>query len=197
MLQTDTETEDESKESKVTLMTIHASKGLEFPVVFVTGFEDGIFPLHSAIESAGDELEEERRLAYVAITRAENRLYISNAESRFQHGQRTRNPESRFIREISGEHLRRTGNPTRSNSFISGRPSFSLQEAVEKPKPKIKTLDLNTNASWKIGDKLSHDTFGDGIVVGANGDVVTIAFGAAHGLKKLMGAHPALKKRSS
>ena len=82
MLQTDTETEEEANESKVTLMTIHAAKGLEFPVVFICGFEDGIFPLRSAIEQGADDLEEERRLAYVAITRAEDLLFITNAQSR-------------------------------------------------------------------------------------------------------------------
>ena len=101
MLQTDTETEEEANESKVTLMTIHAAKGLEFPVVFICGFEDGIFPLRSAIEQGADDLEEERRLAYVAITRAEDLLFITNAQSRYQYGMRSANPESMFIREIS------------------------------------------------------------------------------------------------
>ena len=105
MLQTDVESEDESNESKVTLMTIHAAKGLEFPVVFICGLEDGIFPLHSAIEQGDDELEEERRLAYVAITRAEDSLFITNAQSRYQYGTRSANPESMFIKEISTDYL--------------------------------------------------------------------------------------------
>ena len=206
MLQTDTETEEESKESKVTLMTIHASKGLEFPVVFLSGFEEGIFPLSSAIESGMDELEEERRLAYVAITRAEELLYLSNAESRYQHGRRSANPESRFISEIEDEYINRSGNAARPrNSFISGnkwqeqsRPAFSLKEAIEKQKPQrqVKTIDLNDSVDWKSGDKLEHQLFGEGVVVGVKGDILTIAFGASHGIKKLLGSHPAITKRS-
>ena len=194
MLQTDVETEEESNESKVTLMTIHAAKGLEFPVVFLCGFEDGVFPLRSAIEEGADELEEERRLAYVAITRAEDILIITNAQSRYQYGNRTANPESMFIREISEEYLNKTGVQSRP------RPSFSLSEVLEpkkeEPKRNIKTISLNNNASWNSGDKVEHESFGEGVVVGVKGEVVSIAFSAPHGIKKLMGSHPALKKRS-
>ena len=192
MLQTDTETEEESNESKVTLMTIHAAKGLEFPVVFICGFEDGIFPLRSAIEQGDDDLEEERRLAYVAITRAEDLLFITNAQSRYQYGMRSANPESMFIREISDSYLNKTGIESRP------RPSFTLQEAMESkaPKRQIKTVSLNSDSCWNSGDKVNHDTFGEGVVVGVKGEVISIAFSAPHGIKKLMGSHPALKKRS-
>ena len=192
MLQTDTETEEEANESKVTLMTIHAAKGLEFPVVFICGFEDGIFPLRSAIEQGDDDLEEERRLAYVAITRAEDLLFITNAQSRYQYGMRSANPESMFIREISDAYLNKTGVESRP------RPSFTLKEAMESkaPKRQIKTVSLNSDSSWNSGDKVNHDTFGEGVVVGVKGEVISIAFGAPHGIKKLMGSHPALKKRS-
>ena len=192
MLQTDTETEEEANESKVTLMTIHAAKGLEFPVVFICGFEDGIFPLRSAIEQGADDLEEERRLAYVAITRAEDLLFITNAQSRYQYGIRSANPESMFIREISETYLNKTGIESRP------RPSFTLKEAMESkaPKRQIKTVSLNSGSSWNSGDKVEHDTFGEGVVVGVKGEVISIAFSAPHGIKKLMGSHPALKKRS-
>ncbi len=192
MLQTDTETEEEANESKVTLMTIHAAKGLEFPVVFICGFEDGIFPLRSAIEQGADDLEEERRLAYVAITRAEDILFITNAQSRYQYGMRSANPESMFIREISDSYLNKTGVESRP------RPSFTLQEAMESraPKRQIKTVSLNSDSSWNSGDKVEHDTFGEGVVVGVKGEIISIAFSAPHGIKKLMGSHPALKKRS-
>lgn len=192
MLQTDTETEVEANESKVTLMTIHAAKGLEFPVVFICGFEDGIFPLRSAIEQGADDLEEERRLAYVAITRAEDLLFITNAQSRYQYGMRSANPESMFIREISETYLNKTGIESRP------RPSFTLKEAMESkaPKRQIKTVSLNSGSSWNSGDKVEHDTFGEGVVVGVKGEVISIAFSAPHGIKKLMGSHPALKKRS-
>ena len=192
MLQTDTETEEEANESKVTLMTIHAAKGLEFPVVFICGFEDGIFPLRSAIEQGADDLEEERRLAYVAITRAEDILFITNAQSRYQYGMRSANPESMFIKEISDRYLNKTGIES------CPRPSFTLQEALQSkaPKRQIKTVSLNSDSSWASGDKVEHDTFGEGVVVGVKGEVISIAFSAPHGIKKLMGSHPALKKRS-
>ena len=192
MLQTDTETEEEANESKVTLMTIHAAKGLEFPVVFICGFEDGIFPLRSAIEQGADDLEEERRLAYVAITRAEDLLFITNAQSRYQYGMRSANPESMFIREISETYLNKTGIESRP------RPSFTLKDAMESkaPKRQIKTVSLNSGSSWNSGDKVEHDTFGEGVVVGVKGEVISIAFSSPHGIKKLMGSHPALKKRS-
>ncbi|MDE5977414.1 MAG: DNA helicase PcrA [Turicibacter sp.] len=192
MLQTDTETEEEANESKVTLMTIHAAKGLEFPVVFICGFEDGIFPLRSALEQGADDLEEERRLAYVAITRAEDLLFITNAISRYQYGMRSKNPESMFIREISEDCLNKTGVDSRP------RPSFTLKEAIEvkAPKRQVKTVSLNTESSWNSGDKVCHDTFGEGVIVGIKGEIVSIAFSAPHGIKKLMGSHPALKKRS-
>lgn len=192
MLQTDTETEEEANESKVTLMTIHAAKGLEFPVVFICGFEDGIFPLRSAIEQGADDLEEERRLAYVAITRAEDLLFITNAQSRYQYGMRSANPESMFIKEISDRYLNKTGIES------CPRPSFTLQEALQSkaPKRQIKTVSLNSDSSWASGDKVEHDTFGEGVVVGVKGEVISIAFSAPHGIKKLMGSHPALKKRS-
>ena len=168
MLQTDTETEEEANESKVTLMTIHAAKGLEFPVVFICGFEDGIFPLRSAIEQGADDLEEERRLAYVAITRAEDLLFITNAQSRYQYGMRSANPESMFIREISETYLNKTGIESRP------RPSFTLKEAMESkaPKRQIKTVSLNSGSSWNSGDKVEHDTFGEGVVVGVKGEVI-------------------------
>ena len=165
MLQTDTETEEEANESKVTLMTIHAAKGLEFPVVFICGFEDGIFPLRSSIEQGADNLEEERRLAYVAITRAEDLLFITNAQSRYQYGMRSANAESMFIKEISERYLNKTGIEARPH------PSFTLQEAVESkaPKRQLKTVNLNSDSSWASGDKVEHDTFGEGVVVGVKG----------------------------
>ncbi|MBQ4164426.1 MAG: ATP-dependent DNA helicase PcrA, partial [Turicibacter sp.] len=135
---------------------------------------------------------EERRLAYVAITRAEDLLFITNAQSRYQYGMRSANPESMFIREISDSYLNKTGIESRP------RPSFTLQEAMESkaPKRQIKTVSLNSDSSWNSGDKVNHDTFGEGVVVGVKGEVISIAFSAPHGIKKLMGSHPALKKRS-
>ena len=98
-----------------------------------------------------------------------------------------------FIKEISTDYLNKTGIESRP------RPSFTLQEALAskvQSKRDIKTVSLKSDANWKSGDKVEHESFGEGVVVGIKGDVVSIAFSAPHGIKKLMGAHPALKKRS-
>ncbi len=97
-----------------------------------------------------------------------------------------------FIKEISDRYLNKKCIESRP------RPSFTLQEAVESkaPKRQIKTVSLNSDSSWSSGDKVEHDMFGEGVVVGVKGEVISIAFSAPHGIKKLMGSHPALKKRS-
>lgn len=98
-----------------------------------------------------------------------------------------------FIKEISSDYLNKTGIQSKP------RPSFTLQEALTSQaqiKRDIKTVSLKSDASWNSGDKVEHESFGEGVIVGVKGDVVSIAFSAPHGIKKLMGSHPALKKRS-
>ena len=194
-LQTDVTEEDANKE-KVTMMTVHAAKGLEFNTVFLVGFEDGIFPLHSSIEAGEDEIEEERRLAYVAITRAERRLYITNARSRMHQGQKKYNKISRFQYEIKKSRLDIKGGGSGEFSSANKQPFF----ATTKPKPnklmpKVSTIDLVDAKAFSIGDKVSHDTMGDGVVVGSDSERVTIAFSAEHGIKKFKSGHSAIKLR--
>ena len=189
-LQTDV-TEENTQAEKITMMTIHASKGLEFNTVFLVGFEDGIFPLHSSIEAGEDEIEEERRLAYVAITRAERRLYITNARMRMHQGQTKYNKISRFQNEIDKSRLDIQGG---SGEFASAnkKPFF----ANSKPKtPRVSNVNLTDVKSFTTGDKIVHDTLGSGIVIASDGKTVTIAFSPEHGVKKLMAAHPAIKPR--
>ncbi|MFD5133446.1 DNA helicase PcrA [Streptomyces olindensis] len=180
--------DEEDGDGVITLMTLHTAKGLEFPVVFLTGMEDGVFP-HMRALGQTKELEEERRLAYVGITRARERLYLTRATLRSAWGQPSYNPPSRFLEEIPAAHVewKRTGatapassgpvsavasslSSSRSRSSASGASGFATRRAAEKPV-----------VSLAVGDRVTHDQFGLGTVVavkgtGANAEA-TIDFG--------------------
>ena len=159
----------------VTLMTVHSAKGLEFDNVFVIGMEEGIFPHANSLDDF-NQLEEERRLCYVAITRARKKLWLVNAKRRTIFGMDSMNPASRFLKEIDSELL------------------FSdVKEDVFVPKI-IKKNMIDANADYNIGDKIIHDTFGHGIVVSVDKSVLTIAFPHPTGIKKLMKGHKSIKK---
>ena len=165
--------EMDGEEDKVILMTVHSAKGLEFENVFLVGFEESIFPSFRSI-SEGD-IDEERRLCYVAITRAKKRLFITTCDSRQQFGQYSRNPISRFLREIPKEYLEETGKNafTKSEKALGGtkwgdfggassKPKYTYnawgeKKASEKPKTEPKE-------TFAVGDKVSHTVFGNGIV---------------------------------
>ncbi|WP_030597665.1 DNA helicase PcrA [Streptomyces fulvoviolaceus] len=168
--------EDEDGSGVITLMTLHTAKGLEFPVVFLTGMEDGVFPHMRALGQA-KELEEERRLAYVGITRARERLYLTRSSLRSAWGQPSYNPPSRFLEEIPAQHVdwKRTGamapvssgpasgvaaslSTSRSRSSASGASGFATRRASEKPV-----------VSLAVGDRVTHDQFGLGTVVAVKG----------------------------
>jgi DNA helicase-2/ATP-dependent DNA helicase PcrA len=166
---------DELKEaeSRVTLMTLHSAKGLEFPVVFLTGLEEGVFP-HARSMNDPEQLEEERRLCYVGITRAERRLYVSYAVHRRIHGYGVGEP-SRFLREMPEEHL------TLLNASRP-EPAFAAAREVPRYEP--------DEESWpvKVGARVRHARFGEGLVVGVERDgedvIVTVGF-ASVGRKRL------------
>ncbi len=139
----------------VTLMTLHTAKGLEFPVVFVTGMEDGVFP-HSRSLGSATELEEERRLAYVGMTRAMQRLYLTRASARSTWGQPNYNPESRFLSEIPEELVEREGEQTTP----LGLTSSQFDRPAKRSEP---VLVLN------VGDRVLHDKFGMGTVIAVSG----------------------------
>ncbi|MFJ2266248.1 DNA helicase PcrA [Streptomyces sp. NPDC087849] len=164
--------EDEDGSGVITLMTLHTAKGLEFPVVFLTGMEDGVFPHMRALGQV-KELEEERRLAYVGITRARERLYLTRAAMRSAWGQPSYNPPSRFLEEIPDQHLewKRTGpmaapaGPTSgitsslsSSRARSGPSGFATRRTTDKP-----TVTL------AVGDRVTHDQFGLGTVTAVEG----------------------------
>ena len=167
----------------VTMMTLHTAKGLEFPTVFLTGLEEGIFP-HSRTLGDPNEIEEERRLAYVGLTRARKRLYLSRAEYRSSWGAPTYNPPSRFLSEIPEEFI--TWNEISANSSITSRLSAPRSFG---PPPKATGKRTSETISLAKGDRVSHDTFGLGTVVDVSGDgdraQATIDFGSA-GEKRLL-----------
>ncbi|MFI1372777.1 DNA helicase PcrA [Streptomyces longwoodensis] len=165
--------EEQDGSGVITLMTLHTAKGLEFPVVFLTGMEDGVFP-HMRALGETKELEEERRLAYVGITRARERLYLTRSTMRSAWGQPSYNPPSRFLEEIPGSYVdwKRTGAPaaspasgvaaslssTRSRSSASGASGFATRRTAEQPV-----------VALAVGDRVTHDQFGLGTVVGVKG----------------------------
>ena len=166
----------------VTLMTLHTAKGLEFPTVFLTGMEEGIFP-HSRTLGDKEEVEEERRLAYVGLTRARERLYLSRAEYRTAWGAPSYNPPSRFLSEIPEELLEWNEHaPAPSRSSIAKTSHFT-------PAPRATGRKASTTMVLAIGDRVSHDTFGVGKVVAVVGEgdraEATIDFGSL-GEKRLL-----------
>jgi DNA helicase-2/ATP-dependent DNA helicase PcrA len=185
----------------VTLMTLHTAKGLEFPVVFLTGMEDGVFP---HLRSLGDakELEEERRLAYVGITRARERLYLSRAVTRTAWGQPQYNPPSRFLDEIPGSLLAwEREEPTRETmSRWSG--TGSAQERVTSssfaPSRRASVSGARDVPVLDVGDRVTHDTFGMGSVVGLRGTAekqqAEVDFGAGTGRKWLLLRYAPIQK---
>lgn len=162
--------------NRVSLMTVHSVKGLEYKDVFIVGMEEGIFPhMNSLMESS--EIEEERRLAYVAITRAKDNLTIINARRRTLFGREQVNPPSRFISEISTD----------------------LLDIVNKKEEITPKLDVNTvlreeTVDYKLGDNVYHETFGAGKVVEVTNTLISVAFKHPHGIKKLMKNHKKLSK---
>ena len=176
-LVSDVSEQKNDNEDKVTLMTMHAVKGLEYDYVFVVGVEEGLFPHSNSLES-NDELEEERRLCYVAITRAKKKLYLINARSRILYGKVSSNVPSRFINEISDEYIETIGKKEDINVF----------------KPKIdKNKMMNEDNDLHPGDMVNHDKYGFGVVVTIDGSIATISF-KRDGLKKLMKNHKSIHK---
>lgn len=185
------DTDDDSREaSEVTLMTLHAAKGLEFPVVFLIGMEENVFPLSRASEEEA-ELEEERRLAYVGITRAEQILYLTNANSRLLFGRTNYNQPSRFIREISSDlldyqGLARPANTSFKASYVNGRATqfgqgMSLQQALQNRKSSVQpsrglggnlpfgNTSTSKTTDWSVGDIAVHKKWGRGTVLEVSG----------------------------
>ena len=164
--------------NRISLMTVHSVKGLEFNHVFVVGMEEGIFPhMNSLMETS--ELEEERRLCYVAITRAKDDLHLINARRRTLFGKEQINPVSRFIGEISPDLI-----------------ETNVKEELPKQEEKIEVEDMfrEEEVDYQVGDYVYHETFGTGRVVEVTNTLVSVAFKHPHGVKKLMKNHKKLSK---
>ena len=167
--------------NKVNLMTMHAVKGLEFDNVFVIGMEEGIFPHYNAINEGGmAAIEEERRLCYVAITRAKKNLYLLNAKKRTLFGNTQINPVSRFIEEIDDSYLEK------ENKIVS-----PLKSATKIIKEKMYT---NTNTDYQEGEIIKHTEYGEGVIISVDKSIITVAFPHPYGIKKLMKNHKSISK---
>lgn len=172
---TDLDSMDEN-ESRVKLMTVHAAKGLEFPVVFVVGMEDGIFP-HVMSFGSNKDLEEERRACYVAITRAKKKLYITAADARMGFGEMKAQKISRFIEEIPDECIESVGTkakPPQRKSFLRSnyRPPTAHRPAQVKSPPKKSA----PSTGYHAGDMINHKKWGLGLVMSVSGDRIIISF---------------------
>jgi DNA helicase II / ATP-dependent DNA helicase PcrA len=188
--------DDGTKTDSVVLMTLHSAKGLEFPVVFLIGLEEGVFP-HSRSLMEEAEMEEERRLAYVGITRAEEELYITNAQMRTLFGRTNMNPPSRFIQEIPADLIEGIepkkaspspfGSPAGGRSLSSSAPRQAMRKAVVKPAAASTGGDA---LGWQVGDKAVHGKWGTGTVVSVKGEgegtELDIAFPSPTGIKRLL-----------
>ena len=152
----------------ITLMTIHSAKGLEFNNVFIVGLEESIFPHFNSFES-NDSLEEERRLCYVAITRAKKRLWLVNALSRTIYGNKISNKESRFIKEIDSKY-------------------FNIKTS------NVKVNNVDDSIEYKVGEHIYFDTYGEGVIVGIKDKILTVAFKHPYGIKMLIKGHKKIRK---
>jgi DNA helicase-2/ATP-dependent DNA helicase PcrA len=187
--------EGQKKDDTVVLMTLHSAKGLEFPVVFLMGLEEGVFP-HSRSLQEEAEMEEERRLAYVGITRAEQQLFISNAQMRTLYGRTTSNPPSRFIKEIPADLLEGI-EPVKK--AVASFPTFAKQ-SQRKPvvRPNIASPTGGAEIGWRVGEKAEHGKWGTGTVVSVKGEgegiELDIAFPSPVGIKRLLAKFAPIKK---
>ncbi len=164
--------------NRINLMTVHSVKGLEFDHVFVIGMEEGLFPhMNSLMENS--DIEEERRLMYVAITRAKDDLHLVNARRRTLFGKEQINPVSRFIGEINSNLL-----------------ESNVKDEIKQPEEKIEVEEMfrEEEVDYKVGDYVYHETFGAGRVVEVTNTLVSVAFKHPHGIKKLMKNHKKLSK---
>jgi len=189
----------EHENGLITLMTLHTAKGLEFPVVFLTGLEEGVFPHTRALGNV-QELEEERRLAYVGITRARQRLYFSRAVLRSAWGAPSYNPESRFISEVPKELVEweREAPAPSSTAFGTQTPALTASASKSRKGAGFKSLGAGGREPISVspGDRVIHDTYGLGTVVaveGRTGEHATVDFGS-EGVRKLVLAFAPLQK---
>lgn len=176
ILFSDRENNEENQEKKVNLMTVHAVKGLEFKVVFVVGLEESLFPYQLSLDNVKD-VEEERRLYYVAVTRAKEKLYLLSAKRRYAFAKISYNPISRFVYESNV-------------NVIKEKSSWNINFKVEKEQ----FYEENNNIDYNVGDLVYHENFGKGSIIEIHDDILSIAFSYKYGIKKLLKNHKKLTK---
>jgi DNA helicase-2/ATP-dependent DNA helicase PcrA len=199
---TDADKFDEDKPA-ITLMTVHASKGLEFPVVFIVGLEENLFPM-GARDNFDVDIEEERRLFYVAITRAEQRLYFSHCRSRFKFGEETRQARSRFLDEVDAGVVQTETGATitqkkdRFENRSSGNSDYEVdydwkqshtKKTYKSPSATIQYDYEDGEDPFQVGTKVIHNKFGPGKIISRSGlgtDAKVVVFFKNRGQKKLM-----------
>ncbi len=215
-LLTDTGKDDDDDQDVVKLMTIHAAKGLEFPCVFSVGLEENLFPSTMSLYDR-EGLEEERRLFYVAVTRAKERLWITYANSRYRFGSLVQNEPSRFVDEIPEQYIENVYTGTAGQRSQQGfKPKVVTNDASLDKLPSLKKLadklqqntaqksyvpsaDLTPDdpSSMEVGMKVEHQKFGYGMILSLEGGnhnlIANIDFGAGHGAKKIMLNYAKLK----
>jgi DNA helicase-2/ATP-dependent DNA helicase PcrA len=201
MLRSEQDALEGAESEKVTLMTLHNAKGLEYDTVFIIGCEDGAFPHMRSLEEGGEE--EERRLCYVGITRAERRLYLTWARERQLFGRSERNLPSRFIDEIPAELTERnstvagTGMTWGSTQYGGGGGfgGFDSGGGLDAPAP-AQPVDPTGALEMRVGDDVVHASFGDGVVIGTEpGGVIVVRFSEDGKERKLMADYAPIKKR--
>ncbi|MGN1420013.1 MAG: ATP-dependent helicase [Eubacterium sp.] len=186
-------------EDSVVLMTLHSAKGLEFPIVFIPGMEEGIFPGSQSMYSE-EELEEERRLAYVGITRAKEKLYLVNAQQRMLYGTTSRNMPSRFIREIPSDVIEDVSTRVHSTNvsrFASLKTAHAPTSSSAHKFGQAGNVSAQPHADYKVGDTVVHKSFGTGTILSlqpmGNDTLMEVAFDKA-GTKKMMANFARLEK---
>ncbi len=211
-LLTDQDNEKEEDRNKVTLMTMHSAKGLEFKQVYIVGMEDTLFPSPMSAGSA-KELEEERRLFYVALTRAEKQATLSYALNRYKYGNLERSNPSRFLREVDPKYLefpQSSGRPPRAISGPPDRPTFvreepgtfavspKLRKIIKKEAAVPVSTTGNYTSEFEIGDNVTHERFGNGTILSIEGEppnhTASVSF-EDHGTKKLLLRFAKLRRR--
>lgn len=189
----------DENENAVVMMTLHSAKGLEFPVVFMPGMEDGIFPGYRALEKP-DSIEEERRLCYVGITRAMEKLFMTSAEVRTLYGSMNRTRESQFLKEIdkncmTGDAVFETKNakPEIFSDGVSEKIAYNPFEQMQKAKQSVMRKSGDVCEIYNEGDEVAHPKFGTGLVLEVDSRTTTVMF-EKHGRKKLLTELANLKK---
>ena len=184
-----TDKTQEAQDNAISLMTVHAAKGLEFPIVFIVNMNEGIFPSSRAIEDSGKQgLEEERRLMYVAMTRAKKHLTISYNKG-YSYMLETFKTPSRFLKEIPDEYTHNAQKEERMKALQTQKSAM-----VHRRESTVSKRNAASKVRLRKGDLVEHSIYGQGVILEVRDAIATIAFGQQYGVKKMNALHPSLKK---